>query len=85
MSCQIINNINQYLFVFFLSGCKHCQYFLIRSVPLTVIKFLIIFMFVEFLVKKFFRSCKARTGFTPIHDAFVALSVANKILDKVFV
>ena len=48
-------------------------------------KFLIIFMFFEFLIKKFFQSCSARIGFTPMHDAFVALSVANDLLDQVFV
>ena len=52
--------------VFFVSGCKVCQYCWIRSVPLTVIKFLIIFMLVEFPIKKFFQSCSARTGFTPM-------------------
>ena len=36
-----------------------------RSVPLTVIKFLIIFMFVEFLIKQFFQSCSVRTGQDP--------------------
>ena len=71
MSCQIINNNNQSLFVFFVSGCKDCQYCSIRSVPLTVIKFLIIFMSFEFLITKFVQSCSARTGFTPMHDAFV--------------
>ena len=35
--------------------------------------------------KKFFQSCSARTWFTPMHDAFVALSVANDLLDQVFV
>ena len=39
-------------------------------------------MFVEFLIKKFFQSCNARTGFTPMHDSFVALSVANDLLDQ---
>ena len=39
-------------------------------------------MFVEFLIKKFFQSCSARTGFTPMHDAFVALNVANDLLDQ---
>ena len=52
--------------VFFVSGCKVCQYCSIRSVPLAVIKFLIIFMLVEFPIKKFFQSCSARTGFTPM-------------------
>ena len=42
-------------------------------------------MFVEFLIKKLFQGCSARTGFTPIDDAFVALSVANDLLDHVFV
>ena len=55
MSCLIINNINQSLFVFFVSGWKDCQYCSIVSVPLTVIKFLIIFIIVEFLIKKFFQ------------------------------
>ena len=41
-------------------------------------------MFFEFLIKKFFQSCSARIGFTPMHDAFVALSVANDPLDQVF-
>ena len=41
-------------------------------------------MFVEFLIKKFFQSYSARTGFTLMHDAFVALSVANDILVQVF-
>ena len=84
MFCSIINNINHGLFVFFVSACKGCQYCSICSVPLTVIKFLIIFMFVEFLIKTFFQSCTTRTGFTPMHDAFVALSVANDLLDQVF-
>ena len=83
MSCKIINNINQSLFVFSLSGGEGCQYWPICSVPLTVIKFLIIFMFVEFLIKKFFQSCSARTRFTPMADAFVALSVAKDLLDQV--
>ena len=84
MSCSIINNINHGLFVFFVSACKGCQYCSICSVPLTVIKFIIIVMFVEFLIKKFFQSCTTRTGFTPMHGAFVALSVANDLLDQVF-
>ena len=42
-------------------------------------------MFAEFLNKKFFQSCSARTGFTPIHDAFVALRVVNNLLYQVFV
>ena len=71
MPCQITNNNKQSLFVFFVSGCKDCQYCSIRSVPLTVIKFLIIFMSFEFLITKFVQSCSARTGFTPMHDAFV--------------
>ena len=75
-----MNNINQSLFVFFARGCNGCQYCFIHSVSLTVIKFLIIFMFVEVLIKKLFQSCKARTGFTPIHDAFVV----NDLLDQVF-
>ena len=41
-------------------------------------------MFVEFLIKKFFQSCSATTEFTPMHDAFVALSVVNDHLDQVF-
>ena len=65
--------MNQSLFVFFESGCKGCRYCSIHSVPLTVIKFLIIFMFVEFLIKKFFQSCSARTGFTPMSDKSVDL------------
>ena len=36
-----------------------------RSVPLTVIKFLIIFMFVEFQIKQFFQSWSAKTGQNP--------------------
>ena len=71
--------------MFFVSGCKDCQYCSIHSVPVTVIKFLIIFIFVELLVMKFFQSCSARTGFTLMHDAFVAFSVANDLLDQVFV
>ena len=80
-----LNNINQSLFVFFVSGCKVCQYCLIRSVSLTAIKFLIIFMFIEFLINKFFQSCSARTGFIPMDDAFVAVSVANDLLDQIFI
>ena len=72
------------LFAFIVNGGKFCQYCSIRSVPLTVIKFLIIFMFVEFLIKKFFQSCSARTGFTPMNDAFVVLIVAKDLLDQVF-
>ena len=49
----------------------------IRIVSLTVIKFFIIFIFVEFSIKKFFQSCSATTGFTPMHDAFVGLSAAK--------
>ena len=30
-------------------------------------------MFVEFLIKTFFQSCSARTGFTPMNDKFVDL------------
>ena len=41
-------------------------------------------MFVEFLINKFFQSCSARTGLAPMHDAFLALSVANDPLDQVF-
>ena len=37
-------------------------------------------MFVEFLIKKFFQSCSARTGFTPMHDVFVALRVVKIFL-----
>ena len=81
----MINDINESLFVFFLSCCKGCQYCLIGSVPLTVIKFLIIFMFVQFLIKKLFQSCSARTELTLIHDAIVALRVVNDLLDQVFV
>ena len=42
-------------------------------------------MFVELLIKKFFQSYSARTGFTPMHDAFVALRVVNSLLNQVFV
>ena len=42
-------------------------------------------MFIQFLINKLFQNCSARTGFTPMHDAFVALSVANDLLDQVFV
>ena len=56
-----MNNINQTLFVFFVSGRKGCQYCSICSAPLAVIKFLIIFIFVEFLIKKLFEICSART------------------------
>ena len=42
-------------------------------------------MFVEFLIKKFFQSCSARTGFTRMHDVFIALRVVNNLLDQVFV
>ena len=42
-------------------------------------------MLVEFLIKKFFQSCSKRTGFTPMHDTLLALSVANYLLDQVFV
>ena len=80
-----LNNINQSLFALFASGCKVYQYCSIGSVPLTVIKFPIIFMFIEFLIKKLFQSCSARTGFRSMHDAFVALSVANNLRDQVFV
>ena len=59
-----------------------CQYCSICSVPLTVIKFLIIFMFVEFLIKKFVQCCSARSGF--MHDTFAALCVANDLLDQFF-
>ena len=69
----MINNINQSLFVFFVSGCKCCQYCSIRSVPLAVIKFLIIFMFIELLIKKLFQSCSAGTGFTPMHLLLLVL------------
>ena len=72
--------MNQSLFVFFVSGCKLCQYCSIHRVPLTVIKFLTIFIFVEFMIKRFFQSCSPRTGFISIHDAFTALSVANVFL-----
>ena len=41
-------------------------------------------MFFEFLIKKFF-SGSTRAGSTPMHDAFVALSVANDLLNQVFV
>ena len=41
-------------------------------------------MLVEFLIKKFFQSCSDRTGFTLMHDAFVALRVVNDLLDQVF-
>ena len=71
--------------MFFVNGCKDCQYCSIHSVPVTVIKFLIIFIFVKLLVMKFFQSCSARTGFTLMHDAFVAFSVANDPLHQVFV
>ena len=47
----MINNINQSLFVFFVYGCKGCQYCPTRSVPLKVIKFLIVVVFVEFLIQ----------------------------------
>ena len=57
----------------------------VNIVPLTVTKFLIILMFVEFLIKKLFQSCSVRTGFTQMHDVFLALSVANDLLDQVFV
>ena len=40
--------------------CKGCQYCLIRIVPLTAIKFLIIFIFVEFLIKKLFQSLQCQ-------------------------
>ena len=42
-------------------------------------------MLVELLIKKFFQSCSAWTGFILIHDKFVDLSVANDLLDQVFV
>ena len=46
-------------------------------------------MFVESLIKKFFQRCSVRAGFTLMHDAFVAFSVANDqlyvTLDQVFV
>ena len=45
----------------------------------------LIFMFVEFLIKKLFQSCCARTGFALIHEKFVALSVASDLLNQVFV
>ena len=79
-----MNNIKQSFFVFFVSGLKVCQYCLICGVALTAIKFLIIFVLVEFLIMKFFQGCSARTEFTLMHDAFVALSVANELLDQVF-
>ena len=47
---------------------------------MTVIKFLIIFIFVMFLIKKVFQSCSGRTGFTPMHDAFVALRLLTIFL-----
>ena len=68
----------------FVSGCKRCQYCSICSVPLTVIKFVIIFMFVDFLNKKLFQSYSTRTGFTSMHDAFVALRFVNNFLNQVF-
>ena len=55
MSLCIINKINQILFVFFVSRCKGYQNCSISSVPLTVIKFIIILMFLEFLIKNSFR------------------------------
>ena len=45
----------------------------------------VVFMFVEFLIKKFFQIFSAKTGFTLVHDAFVARRVANNLLDQVFV
>ena len=42
-------------------------------------------MFVEFLIKNFFQSCSARTGFTPMHCASLALKIVNNLLDQVFV
>ena len=92
--CQLIVNcslaiqeclINQSLFVFFLSGCNGCQCCSICIVPLTVIKFLIIFMFVEFMINKFLHSCSVRTRFTPMHHAFVAFRVTSDLLSQVFV
>ena len=41
-------------------------------------------MFIELLIKKFFQSCSARPGFTPMCDAFAALRVLNNLLDQVF-
>ena len=80
-----INNINQSVFVFFVNDCKLCQYFSICSFPLTVIKFLTIFMFIEVLIEKLFQSFSARTGLAPMHDAYVARRVVNHPLDQVFV
>ena len=80
-----INNINQSVFVFFVNDCKLCQYFSICSFPLTVIKFLTIFMFIEVLIEKLFQSFSARTGLAPMHDAYVARRVVNDLLDQVFV
>ena len=79
VTCSIIYSSSSF------SGCSGCKYCLIRCVPLTVIKSLIIFMFAKFLMKKFFQSCSARTGFTLINDAFVALRVANNLLEQIFV
>ena len=58
----------------------YCPY---RNVPMTVIKFLIIFKFVEFLIKKFFQSCSAKTRVTQMHNSFVALRVVNGLLHQV--
>ena len=77
--------LNQILFVFFVSGCNDCNCCSICSIPLIVINFLIIFMFVEFLIKELLQSCSARTGFAPIRHSFVALRIANDRLDQVFV
>ena len=41
-------------------------------------------MFVDFLNKKLFQSYSTRTGFTSMHDAFVALMVVNNFLNQVF-
>ena len=84
MSCEIINNINQSLFVFFISGRNGCKCSLICSVPPTVNKFLIIFKFIEFLIKKFLQGCNAKTGFTLMHHVFITLRAANDLLDQAF-
>ena len=71
--------------MFFVSDCDSCKWCSICSVPRTFIKFFIIFMFVEFLIKKFLQSFSARTGLTLIHHKYVALGVANNLLDQVFI
>ena len=83
--CLVKSSITSNLFVCFVSNRKGCQYFSIRTASLAVTNFLIIFMFVEFLIKKLSQSSSARTGFTPMRYAFGALRVVNDLFNRFFV